>query len=110
MVLAFKLSPTSRNIKTEQMEAISEWPRVLDYHEEDIDNAAVDISTVFARLVIKMDCLQNEFFLERLCLRQNQADAGDLLAVSFELVLLTLSLWTRIDRFTKMRSDFEWLV
>jgi hypothetical protein len=110
LVLVLKLTPTASDIKTEQMEAISEFPRAIEYNEEEIDNPAMDIGIVFRKMVIKMDCLQNDFFLERLCLRQSQPDAGDLLAISFELVALTISLWTRIDRFTKNRPDFEWLV
>ncbi|KAL7619730.1 hypothetical protein AAE478_010272 [Parahypoxylon ruwenzoriense] len=50
------------------------------------------------------------FFVERLLLRYGHEDNGDLLTISFDLVSLTLTTWTHMDRLTPMRNDCEWLV
>lgn len=65
---------------------------------------------IFSRLILRLDGLQNDFFLYRLLLRKGQPDEGNLLATSFEMVSMVLNLWTHMDRFGRMRPDFEWLV
>lgn len=70
----------------------------------------VQSSVIFMRMLLKLDALQNDFFLYRLLARKGHRDEGCLLATSFQLVSLVLILWTHLDRFAKMRPDFEWLV
>lgn len=43
-------------------------------------------------------------------LRFGGRDDGQLLVTSFEMVSLTLTIWTHQDRFAAIRRDFEWLV
>jgi hypothetical protein len=50
------------------------------------------------------------FLLERLLLLNGSLDEGNLLLFSFEMLTLTLALWTHKDRFAEMRRNFEWLV
>ncbi|KAH8197694.1 hypothetical protein TruAng_008153 [Truncatella angustata] len=97
-------------IKERQTAAESEFPRVLLWCQEDIMNYDVTPNTLFSRLLLKLDALQNDFFLYRLLIRKGRPDEGSLLATSFEMVTLVLNLWTHMDRFTRMRPDFEWLV
>lgn len=67
-------------------------------------------SFAFTRLLIKLEYLQCLFFLDRILLKRDHREVEDLLGVSFEMVTLTVSLWTRMDRFSFKTKDFEWIV
>ncbi|KAJ0317683.1 hypothetical protein COL5a_011048 [Colletotrichum fioriniae] len=77
--------------------------------EEDIQNRKLDISLLYTRLIMKLEHLQNMFFIERLLAKRGHDD-GALLSVSFEMVSKTLMFWTNMDRLSCMNGDFEWLV
>jgi hypothetical protein len=83
----------------------------LLYQPEQLTDPNVDILTLYSRLLMKLDCLQTEFFIDRLLLRKGHPGSeAKLLATSFEAVSVTLGLWTHMDRFAAMTVDFEWLV
>jgi hypothetical protein len=70
----------------------------------------VSAHLIFSRMLIQLDILLNDFFIDRLLLKKGHTGDENLLATSFELVALVLVLWTNIDRFMRMRACFEWLV
>lgn len=64
------------------------------------------------RMLIKLEHLQNLFFVDKLLIRHGHVDDGDLLIRSYELVALALKLWTNKDRFDSIyiRRSFEFVV
>lgn len=70
----------------------------------------LDTVSVYARMLLRLSHLQTMFLLERLLLLNGSLDEGNLLLFSFEMLTLTLALWTHKDRFADMRRNFEWLV
>lgn len=70
----------------------------------------IDTKSVYARILIRLSHLQTMFFLERLLLLNGSLEEGNLLLFSFEMLTLTLTMWTHKDRFAAMRRNFEWLV
>ena len=70
----------------------------------------MDYITLYSKLIIQLEHLQNIFFLERLALRHGKVDRSDMIAVSYEMLSDTLPLWTHHDRLAPMRDDCEWLV
>lgn len=88
------------------------FPTSLIYRPENFENSQIDTARVYVQIIVYLDHLQNLFFTERLLLRHGQVDEGDLLQISFELVSLTIKLWTNKDRFSDpiMVRNFEWLV
>ncbi|KAF7551269.1 hypothetical protein G7Z17_g5125 [Cylindrodendrum hubeiense] len=92
------------------LHTMAEFPVGLIYRPEEVDDPEIDTDTVFSRMFIKLEHLQNLFFIERLMLRFRNANQSDLLVTSFEMVSLTLLIWKRQDRFASIRRDFEWLL
>ncbi|KPM43445.1 hypothetical protein AK830_g3114 [Neonectria ditissima] len=99
-----------QDIKTRQIHTMSQFPVGLIYRHEDLDNPGIGVKTLYSRLLLRLEHLQNLFFVERLMLRLGNPDQGHLLTTSFEMVSLTLVIWTRQDRFAGIRRDFEWLL
>lgn len=94
----------------------AEFPPTLRYSPADIEDHSINPEFLYARILIRIEYLQNLFFAERLLQRhaagQNTGadDGGDLLLISFDMVVLTLTFWIHADRFVEMNKDFEWLV
>lgn len=62
-------------------------------------------------MIVRVEYLQNILIAERLLhLQGGHTDDGELLLTSFEMVGLTLKVWTHKDRFAEAIEDFEWLV
>jgi hypothetical protein len=76
----------------------------------ELTDPTVAARSVFPRLLVKLESLQNEFLLGRLSVRKGMPDDGTLLSTSFELVSLIVGLWTHMDRFAHVKITFEWLV
>ena len=93
-----------------QLESIERIPEILKYDPKRMDEPGSDMVTFYASTLIYLTHLQNLFFIERLRLSYGAVDDGDLLTTSFELVSVTMALWTHKDRFMEMRRNFEWLV
>lgn len=97
-------------LRGRQILAKTEFPPSLLHNSRDITYPAVPTSIIYARLLTELDHLQNLFLAERLMLQRGRADNGELFVISFEMVSLTLTLWTHKDRLADLRRDFEWLV
>ncbi|KAI0162208.1 hypothetical protein GGR57DRAFT_314712 [Xylariaceae sp. FL1272] len=97
-------------LKKRELDTVSTFPPSLHHKIEDLVNSGNDIIVLYSRLVIRLEHLQNLFFVERLLLRHGQIDEGSLLALSFEMVTCTLYFWTHLDRLLAVRRDCEWLV
>ncbi|CAG9940068.1 unnamed protein product [Clonostachys rosea f. rosea IK726] len=101
---------TLLNIKAHDLAVLSSFPSALLYNPKDIDNANFDVDVVYGKILVRVEHLQNMFFIERLLLRYSYPDEGDLLVVSYDMVTTTLGIWIHKDKFAGIRRDFEWLV
>jgi hypothetical protein len=86
------------------------FPASLKYDPQDLSDPNRDIENIYAKILIRLGHLQVMFFLERLLCINGSLDEGNLLVLSFEMLALTLTLWTHKDQFAAMRRNFEWLV
>ncbi|KAH8897310.1 hypothetical protein GQ53DRAFT_791856 [Thozetella sp. PMI_491] len=68
--------------------------------------------SLYAKSLIQLEHLQNMFFVERLLSNRRgpQHRTRDLLAISIDLISLTLLFWTYKNRVSPLRSDYSWLV
>ncbi|KAM5357821.1 hypothetical protein ACJZ2D_015882 [Fusarium nematophilum] len=93
-----------REIKAREERTVALFPSSLTHRPEDLDDSDLDIDTVYSRILVRLEHLQNLFFAERLLLRLGQPDEGRLLIISFEMVTLTLVFWThQIDGVCRAR-------
>ncbi|KAI1505176.1 hypothetical protein F5X99DRAFT_416250 [Biscogniauxia marginata] len=97
------------DIRNREIRTFSEFPEQLTYRVEHLEDPNVEVDILYARLLLKLEHLQNMFFVERLLLRHGH-NQSDLLSVSFDLVSYTLPFWTHFDRLAAIRADCEWLV
>ncbi|KAK3936095.1 zinc finger transcription factor YRR1 [Diplogelasinospora grovesii] len=115
------------DLRQQQSDVIARFPPVLSYNENTIkelltqphsvgdtnntnmgDDAA---AALYAKLLVRLEHLQNVFFIERLLAKHGPGRGGvELLRTSVEMVTLTLVFWTHKDRLYAMHGDFEWLV
>ncbi|KAL6357296.1 hypothetical protein LRP88_07454 [Fusarium phalaenopsidis] len=100
----------SSNVKARAERTVDQFPQSLIYRTEDLSDPDADIEIIYARILVRLEHLQNLFFAERLLLRLGRVDDRRLLVISFEMVTLTLVFWTHQDRFAGVRRDFEWLL
>lgn len=104
------LTTLCRNIQVRQLETLAGFPACLIYDPQDLSDPNRDIENVYAKILIRLGHLQVMFFLERLLCINGSLEQGNLLVLSFEMLTLTLTLWTHKDQFAAMRRNFEWLV
>ncbi|KAI2627790.1 hypothetical protein GGR54DRAFT_628839 [Hypoxylon sp. NC1633] len=98
-------------LRARELRTVSEFPASLQFNPADLENPDIPISVYSTRLIVQQEHLQNIFFVERLLLRHGHADSGDLLKVSYDLVILTLPWdYLNIDRLGPFRNDAEWIV
>lgn len=97
-------------LKQRALDTFSALPSVLHYRPGDVDDLDLDTQILYPRIAIRLGHLQNVLFIERLLLRQGKEDRADLLSASFEMVSLTLTFWTHMERRTASQDDNEWLV
>ncbi|TDZ21161.1 hypothetical protein Cob_v006000 [Colletotrichum orbiculare MAFF 240422] len=100
---------TLLEIKQRQQRTVAGFPDVILFKEDIVQDRKLDVATLYVRLILHLEHLQNMFFVERLLARRGHDD-GALLSVSFEMVSKTLIFWTNMDRLAVMNGDFEWLV
>ncbi|KAH9904969.1 hypothetical protein F4778DRAFT_53201 [Xylariomycetidae sp. FL2044] len=101
---------TLTSLKNTELDIVSHFPQSVHPDLDELADSRHDTIMLYLRLVLRLEHLQNLFFIERLLLRHGQADQGDLLAVSIEMVTYTLYFWTHLDRLLAVRRDCEWLV
>jgi hypothetical protein len=93
-----------------QAATIAEFPASLTHRQEDITNLDIPSELVSTRLLISMEALQTDFFVDRLLLKRGYDAQAHLLLTSFRLVSDTLIFWTNFERFADMKTNFEWIV
>ncbi|KAH8646194.1 hypothetical protein BX600DRAFT_555901 [Xylariales sp. PMI_506] len=100
------------NLRSRAVEAYGSVPRsaVYDPDEEYRPDTPGHSSVIFAKLLLRVEYLQSLFILDRLLLKRRRPGDGDLLGVSFELVILILSLWTGIEKFQTEKKNYEWMI
>lgn len=99
-----------RNLQTRELQTFATLPAHLQYSPHILLDPELDTTSVYARILLRLAHLQTMFLLERLLLLNGSLDEGNLLLFSFEMLTLTLALWTHKDRFAEMRRNFEWLL
>ena len=77
---------TYRELKARLEKSVSEFPSCICYHPGDLADGNLNPQTLFYRLVVELERLQNVFFIERLLIRHGREDTGELLMVSFNMV------------------------
>jgi len=92
------------------MKLIDSIPKSMLYNQEDIRDRKVPPSMLYTRMLTLLEHLQNMFFAERLLIQKGHDGHADLLAVSFQMLELTLIFWMHMDRLAGLHGDFEWLV
>lgn len=85
-------------------------PATIHFSPADIDNPAVNRHILSSRFLIRLEHLQNHFFIHRLLIQRGYDSHAELLVVSFEMVSLTLLFWTHVDRLPHIVRHLEWLV
>ncbi|UNI23105.1 hypothetical protein JDV02_008945 [Purpureocillium takamizusanense] len=97
-------------LKRQHLDLLSQFPESILFRPEDVSNSTVDGPTLCGKLLVRLEHLQNLFFIERLLDRPSTRPSLPLLEVSLELVSLTLVFWTHKDRMSGLHGDYEWLV
>lgn len=106
----YEFADKNSEVKARAERTVDQFPQSLIYRTEDLSDPDANIEIIYARILVRLQHLQNLFFAERLLLRLGRVDDSRLLLISFEMVTLTLVFWTHQDRFAGVRRDFEWLV
>ena len=110
-----------RNLRNRELETIQNFPRALVFDEGDIkellacyaddtkddDNAG---AALYAKLVLRLEHMQNMFFLERLLLKKHSQPSTSLLTVSLDIISLTLDFWMYKSRLYDLHGDLDCLV
>ncbi|KAJ6788632.1 hypothetical protein PWT90_09442 [Aphanocladium album] len=98
------------NLRTRQEDAVAHFPAFLVFQFEDVANDDVSGATLYAKLLIRLEHLQNMFLIERLlCAAEKTTLSRELLQVSVKLVSTTLIFWTHKDRMIS-KYNMEWIV
>lgn len=85
-------------------------PSVLQFREADVRDPDVSTDMLYPRILMRLEHLQNLFFIERLLRRHGCANEKDLLAVSYDLTTTTMLSWTNMHGLAMVYEDFKWLV
>lgn len=97
-------------LKEKEIEACNGFPDLVIYSPTDVTNPGVTGPMLYAKLVVRLEHLQNMFFIERLSNRIDGNKSIEMVEISVEMVTLTLIFWTHKDRLSDCRADFDWLV
>ncbi|XDG05285.1 hypothetical protein ABKA04_004900 [Annulohypoxylon sp. FPYF3050] len=87
---------TLLTLRARELQTVADFPACIHFNPLDIEDPNVSLDTMASRSFIQLEHLQNMFFIERLLLRNGHEDKGDLLRVSYDLVVLTLP-WPHTD-------------
>ncbi|PTB66681.1 N-terminal binuclear Zn cluster-containing protein [Trichoderma citrinoviride] len=98
------------DLRRREMEAYSQFPIGLRFNNGDFNDPDVDASTLYMRLMTRLEHLSNLFFIERLSYKGRNSYSPDMLEISLEMITLTLSFWTQQNRLEGLQGDYEWLV
>lgn len=93
-------------LKRKELELYDTLPAHLVYDPELAD---ADAQTFYSKHEMRLDHLLNVFLVERLLLKHGHPRT-DLLRTSFEMVVLTLRLWTHKHRWAEIPGESQRLV
>ncbi|KAJ3480568.1 hypothetical protein NLG97_g8042 [Lecanicillium saksenae] len=98
------------NLRTQQEEVVAKFPEFLVFKLEDVEDRAISGPTLYSKLLIELERLQNNFLIERLlCAAESTKPSLGLLQVSIRLLSTTLIFWTHKDRMIS-KYNLEWIV
>jgi len=98
-------------MKTRVIQIYESFPRIVRYNPQDGRNKTTGSRTHWTQMLIALEYLQTLLFIERLLLKHNvKEDRAELVAISFELLVSSLPVWTHNDCFGPGNNDAEWLV
>jgi hypothetical protein len=89
---------------------MAQFPQVLIYRDTDVNDPDTDAATLFSRVIIHLDHLQNMFFIERLLSKGASMLSSEIIDISYEMISLTLIFWTHQDKLSGVSGDSEWLL
>lgn len=116
------------SLKEKELRQTAQLPEVLVWKPENIHDLSLSTMELFGKIMMRLEHLQNMFFIERLLGRtwpptssaQNTTTAlpppppppisSELLTISVEIVTMTITLWTHRDRVAGVQRDFQWIV
>ena len=99
----------SRRIRDEELGLFSKLPYHIVYRPEE-DPRTTDPAKLYVKLVVRLEHLLNVFLTERLIALKLGVVGVNLVASSFEMVVLSVLFWTNKDRLSSFQWDFEWMV
>ncbi|KID83511.1 Transcription factor, fungi [Metarhizium guizhouense ARSEF 977] len=114
--IALQITPSGdtdqvlNDLRRRELEALDRFPKVLIYRDTDINDPDTDGPTLYARVMIRLDHLQNMFFIERLLSKGSSVLGSEIIDISFEMISLTLIFWTHQEKLFGVSGDSEWLL
>ncbi|KAK2601669.1 hypothetical protein QQS21_004743 [Conoideocrella luteorostrata] len=117
-ILEIALQPTPRggntealqHLKVREQETMEKLPSVLAYRDTDASDPETDGPTLYARLVVQLDHLQNMFTIERLLSKETGLSSPEMIEISYDLISLTLIFWTHQEKLGGATADSEWIL
>lgn len=97
-------------MRDRQLAVYARLPDIVVHRPEDKDDDRLEPATRWAKIIVRLEHLQNLFFIQRLQGKHGQKDLSELIGISFEMVSLSLLCWTHRDRFVGLAGDYEWVV
>ncbi|RGP70118.1 transcription factor [Fusarium sporotrichioides] len=71
----------------------------------------LDMEGGHQKLLVRLDHLLNMFLIERLLVKRDpNSNRKDLLVISFEMVVLTLSIWTQRHIWAEVKGENQWTI
>lgn len=101
---------TLLDILRRESDMMAALPASLQYKHGDMLDPCLGPTIVYSRLLVHLEHLHNLFFTHRLLIQRGYDSQADLVAVSFEMLSVTLLSWTHLDRLSRIAIDMEWLV
>lgn len=89
---------------------MTQFPSFLAYNDNDFKDANCAGLTLFTRIILRLDHLQNLYLIERLVVKASGIISPKLLDVSSEIISLTLRFWTDREKLSGMAVDTTWLL
>lgn len=98
-------------MKTRVIEIYESFPKIVRYNPQEGRTKTTGSRTHWTQMLIALEYLQTLLFIERLLLKHNvKEDRAELVAISFELLVASLPIWTHNECFGAGSNDAEWLV
>lgn len=100
------------DIRSRQEALITALPASVSYSEDDTLTNGVEFVTIYIKTIIYLEHLQNLFLIDRLLLKNNYTEVGDLLLTSFTMVSVVLDFWMCKDLYINLivQRNHQWLV